>query len=221
MIHYDYLQYINKHKVFYKLRARLKACWESTDALSFYRSKTVQIVLEGCKLFLSGPNCFFFLVQIILVRFRLDFSGKFFIIWTCAKWFDPTKTNWTHPKQLVLNQNDLDNPKSFWTHWRTRHESPDWSDNFSEWVKIKVSILGVESLLSFSAWLFPGCKKRHLTELINEVSTRHDMNYGQLRYPTLVDKIINVTKAEPLFGTWSKMVRPKKVANDQKIDLAS
>ena len=35
----------------------------------------------------------------------------------------------------------------------------------------------------------------------NEVSTRHDMNYGQVRYPTLVDKLINFTKAEPLFGT--------------------
>ena len=35
----------------------------------------------------------------------------------------------------------------------------------------------------------------------NEVSTRHDMNYGKVRYPTLVDKIINFTKAEPLFGT--------------------
>ena len=35
----------------------------------------------------------------------------------------------------------------------------------------------------------------------NAVSTRHDMNYGQVRYPTLVDKIINFTKAEPLFGT--------------------
>ena len=38
----------------------------------------------------------------------------------------------------------------------------------------------------------------------NEVFTRHDMNYGQERYPTLVDKIINFTKAEPLFGTSSK-----------------
>ena len=35
----------------------------------------------------------------------------------------------------------------------------------------------------------------------NEVSTRHDMTYGQVRYPTLVDKIINFTKAEPLFDT--------------------
>jgi hypothetical protein len=34
----------------------------------------------------------------------------------------------------------------------------------------------------------------------NEVSTRHHMNYGQVSYPTLVDEIINFTKAEPLFG---------------------
>ena len=41
------------------------------------------------------------------------------------------------------------------------------------------------------------------------------------RCPTLVDKIRNFTKAEPLFDTWLKMVRQKKVANDQKINLAS
>lgn len=35
----------------------------------------------------------------------------------------------------------------------------------------------------------------------NEVSTCHDMNYGQVWYPTLVDKLKNFTKAEPLFGT--------------------
>ena len=29
--------------------------------------------------------------------------------------------NWTCPKRLVLGQNDLDGPKSFWTHRRTRH----------------------------------------------------------------------------------------------------
>ena len=54
----------------------------------------------------------------------------------------------------------------------------------------------------------------------NEVSTRRDMNYGQIRYPTLVVKLINFTKAEPLFDTWSKKVRPKNVANNQKINLA-
>ena len=34
---------------------------------------------------------------------------------------DPTKTNWTLPKLLVLDQNYLDGSKSFWTHRRTRH----------------------------------------------------------------------------------------------------
>ena len=34
----------------------------------------------------------------------------------------------------------------------------------------------------------------------NEVSTRHDMNYGQISYPTLVVKLINFTKAELLSG---------------------
>ena len=50
--------------------------------------------------------------------------------------------------------------------------------------------------------------------------TRHDMNYGQVWYPTLVDRLMNFTEAEPLFGTDQKMVRPKQVVNDQKIKLA-
>ena len=29
--------------------------------------------------------------------------------------------NWISPKRLVLDQNDLDGPKLFWTHKRTRH----------------------------------------------------------------------------------------------------
>ena len=43
-------------------------------ALSFYRSKMI----------LDHPNCFG-RVQIILVRFKLDFCGLTFIIWTCQK----------------------------------------------------------------------------------------------------------------------------------------
>jgi hypothetical protein len=39
---------------------------------------TVQMVLDA-----------FGRVQIILVRFKLDFSGLIFIIWTCPKWFGP------------------------------------------------------------------------------------------------------------------------------------
>ena len=50
--------------------------------------------------------------------------------------------------------------------------------------------------------------------------TRHDMNYGQVKYPTLVDRLMNFTETEPLFGTDQKTVIPKKVANDQKIKLA-
>jgi hypothetical protein len=46
------------------------------------------------------------------------------------------------------------------------------------------------------------------------------MNYGQVWYPTLFDRLINFTKAEPLFAPDQKMVRPKKVANNQKINLA-
>ena len=35
---------------------------------------------------------------------------------------DLAKTNWNGPKRLVLDQNYLDGPKSFWTHRRTRHQ---------------------------------------------------------------------------------------------------
>ena len=66
-----------------EIRKLLKSCY----ALSFYRSKwflTIQIVLDGYKLFCLGPNCFG-QVQIILVKFKLDFYGLTFIIWTQPK----------------------------------------------------------------------------------------------------------------------------------------
>ena len=49
----------------------------------------------------------------------------------------------------------------------------------------------------------------------NQVSTCHDMNYGQVRYLTLIDKIKNITKAEPFFGTWSKNGWTKKSCKSQ------
>ena len=43
-------------------------------------------------------------------------------------------------------------------------------------------------------------------------------------FPTLVDKLINLTKTEPkqnhCLAPDQKMVRPKKCANDQKVNLA-
>ena len=36
---------------------------------------------------------------------------------------DLTKTNWTRPKRLALDQNYLAGPTLFWTHRRTRHLS--------------------------------------------------------------------------------------------------
>ena len=44
----------------------------------------ISIVLDGSKLFWSGPNRFVW-VQIILVMFKLDFSGMIFMIWTRTK----------------------------------------------------------------------------------------------------------------------------------------
>ena len=60
---------------------------------------TVQIVLDGYKLFWSGPNRFG-RVRIILVRFKLGFSGLIFIIWTCPKWFGPDQ-NKLHPSETI------------------------------------------------------------------------------------------------------------------------
>ena len=70
-----------------------------TYALSFYRSK----------LYLSGPNHF----GQVQIRF----------LWTNFYDLVPTKIIWTRPKRIGLDQNDLDGPKSFWTHRRTRHNS--------------------------------------------------------------------------------------------------
>ena len=65
---------------------------------------TIQIVLDGNKLFWSGPY-YSGRVQIILFWFKLYFSGLIFIIWTCPKWFgskqnelDPSKTIGTQTK---------------------------------------------------------------------------------------------------------------------------
>jgi hypothetical protein len=62
---------------------------------------TIQIVLDGYKLVKLGPN-HFGQVQIIL-------------FWT-------NSIIWIVPKRLVLDQNYLDNPKSFWTQRRTKHK---------------------------------------------------------------------------------------------------
>ena len=58
---------------------------------------TVQIVLDGYKLFWLSPIHF--------GQVQIDFSGLFFIIWTCPKRFghnqnelDPSKTIGTQPK---------------------------------------------------------------------------------------------------------------------------
>ena len=73
----------------------------------------VQIVLVGSKSLWLGPNHF--------GQVQIRFFGLIFIIWTCPNDLDPTKMNWTCPKQFVLDQNYLDGPKSFWTHKMIRH----------------------------------------------------------------------------------------------------
>ena len=59
-------------------------------ALSFHRSK----------LFCSGPISFG-QVQIILGRFKLDFSGLICIILTGPKWFGPVQNHWYQSKMIL------------------------------------------------------------------------------------------------------------------------
>ena len=63
---------------------------QASNAFSFYRSKII----------LDRPNCFV-PGQIILVRFKLDFSGLIFIIWTCSKWFKPNQNELHRSKMIV------------------------------------------------------------------------------------------------------------------------
>ena len=55
-----------------------------------------------------GTNCFG-RIQIVLVRFKLDFSGLIFIISTCPKSF------WTHTDEAFASQIICAGPKWFWT----------------------------------------------------------------------------------------------------------
>jgi hypothetical protein len=68
---------------------------------------------------LEYPNCFG-QVQIVLVESKSFWLGlhhfgqvEIRLFWTNFYNLDLTKMNWTGPKQLVLDQNDLDGPKSF------------------------------------------------------------------------------------------------------------
>ena len=70
---------------------------------------TVQIVLEGSKLFWPSSNCFG-QVQIILVTFKWDF------FWTKIYNADQSKMIWIRPKQIGKYST-----KIIWTQRRTRH----------------------------------------------------------------------------------------------------
>ena len=70
-------------------------------------------------MFWFGPKRFG-RVQIILVKFKLDFSGLIFIIWTCPKLFepdqnelDPSKTIGTRPKLFGWSKIILDHQNHF------------------------------------------------------------------------------------------------------------
>ena len=62
---------------------------------------TVQIIVVEYQLFWTGP-IYIGRVQIVSDRFKLDFSGLTFIIWTYPKLFQP-------------NQNELDLSKTIGT----------------------------------------------------------------------------------------------------------
>ena len=93
---------------------------------------TVQIVLDGYQLFWSGQNDFGQVqIRFFLIKFyNLDLSK---MIWTWSKQIRG------RPKWLVLNQNYLDVPKSFWTHRRTRHKSADKRVDIAETSSAQVS----------------------------------------------------------------------------------
>ena len=79
--------------------------------LSFYGSKMiliVQIVLDGYKQLWSDSNCFGG-VQIILVRFKLDFSGLNLYN------LDLSKMIWTQPEQIGSVHNDWSSKNNIWT----------------------------------------------------------------------------------------------------------
>ena len=80
------------------------------------------------KMILDCPNCFGH-VQIDLVMSKLFWSGlnhfgqvQIKLFWTNFYKLNLSEMIWTQPKQLVLDQNDLAGPKSFWIHRRTRHK---------------------------------------------------------------------------------------------------
>ena len=95
----------------------------------------VQIILVRLKLDLSAliskfvPSKIIFQIQIY--RFKPRKRSRLHLTIRLSRHIlslpvplHPTKKNWTRPKWLVLDQNDLDSPKSFWTHRRTRHHCP-------------------------------------------------------------------------------------------------
>ena len=56
---------------------------------------------------LDRQNCFG-QVQIILIRFKLDFSGLIFIIWTSPKWFGPNQNKLDPSKTIGTRQKIFD-----------------------------------------------------------------------------------------------------------------
>ena len=69
----------------------------------------------GTKRFWTGTNCFG-RVQIILIRYKLDFSGLILIIWTCPTRFEPIQNKLGSSKTICTrpSRNDLDDPKSLY-----------------------------------------------------------------------------------------------------------
>ena len=97
-----------------------------TTALSFYIYVgpklfwIVQIVVVGSKSFWLVPN-HFGRVQIILVRFKLDFYWLIFTIWTCPKWFEPDQNKLGPSKTIGTRPKWFGWYKIIFSHRRTRH----------------------------------------------------------------------------------------------------
>ena len=131
-------------------------------ALNFWSPKwicTVQIILFEYKSFWSGPNRFG-LVQSILVRVRLEFSGLLFIIWTyCPKWFG-------------IDQNKLHQSKIY---RRTRHsllkEGILWNDLFTPCFQAK----WIPNFLSNQIKVVYDKKRRHLKYVVIDQKVRDSL----------------------------------------------
>ena len=137
-------------------------------------------------------------VQVILVRFKLNFSGLVFIIWTCLKWFGPNQN------ELVLDQN-------YWTfqnHFgpisrRTRHYF------FGPWPFIILKEFTSRSFFILNSPIWLGkkfyCSKGHFPTWFWFHNQPNDQNFF---VPTNQGHARRVGKIKELWINWQLSKKP-------------